>query len=252
MPAISVVVPVYNTEKYLRPCVDSILAQTFTDFELLLIDDGSTDHTEEIAKKYCALDGRVAYHRNESNMGAAATRNRGCFLARGEWIALLDSDDLWMENKLERQMKELRASGGYFSCSACRFITESGEKIEKTMNIPNTISYRSLLRANHIACSTVLCQREIMLEFPMQDGDIHEDYLTWLSILKKYGPIRGLNEYLMVYRIRKGSKASNKWKAVGMTYRTYKMANIVLPKRLFYMLCNMAHGVKKYNGVLNA
>lgn len=185
MPTISIITPAYNCEKYLEEAVDSVLSQTMTDWEMLIIDDCSVDNTYSCMQKLAQRDSRIRIFRNMQNAGAAATRNYGIRQARGRWIAFLDSDDLWRTDKLQKQMELLdKYPEASFLFTGSAFIEDDGMTIAHTLHVPEKVSRRKLLSQNVISCSSVLIKRELMLKHPMPEEDgIHEDFATWLSVL---------------------------------------------------------------------
>lgn len=158
-PLVSVIMPSYNAEKYIKEAIESVIAQTYKNWELFVIDDGSTDRTAEIARSYAEKDSRIILHRNSHNMGTAKTRNTGIKLANGEWIATLDSDDMWHPEKLEIQLKKATKTGSLFLYTSYSLFCE-GFRQEYT--VPEKIDYSSLLTENVIGCSTVMMNRSIL------------------------------------------------------------------------------------------
>lgn len=202
-PLVSVIMPVYNGEKYIRKAVESVYEQGVS-LELLVIDDGSTDHTEEVLSAY---EGRedFRYIKNEQNMGAAGSRNRGVGLAQGTYIAFLDADDWWEPGKLKEQLKRLEETG-YVLCSTGRELMKAdGSSTGRTIPVKEKITYRELLKHNSINCSSVILRRDVAREFPMEHDDSHEDYITWLKILRKYGCAAGINKPYLKYRLTASS-----------------------------------------------
>lgn len=158
-PLVSVIMPSYNAEKYIKEAIESVIAQTYKNWELFVIDDGSTDRTAEIARSYAEKDSRIILHRNSHNMGTAKTRNTGIKLANGEWIATLDSDDMWHLEKLEIQLKKAAKTGSLSLYTSYSLFCE-GFRQEYT--VPEKIDYSSLLTENVIGCSTVMMNRSIL------------------------------------------------------------------------------------------
>lgn len=189
--------------------------------ELLVIDDCSTDGTKEVLASY---EGRkdFYYYRNQTNQGAASSRNRGIREARGRYIAFLDADDWWAEGKLKAQLELLERTGSVLCSTGRELMNPDGTSAGKYIPVKERISYRDLLSHNSINCSSVLVRREAALEYPMEHDDSHEDYLTWLKILKRYGPAAGINRPYLKYRLTEGGKSRNKWKSAVMTYRVYR------------------------------
>ena len=182
-PLVSVIMPVYNGEKYIRKAVESVYEQEVS-LELLVIDDGSTDHTEEVLSAY---EGRedFRYIKNQQNMGAAGSRNRGVGLAQGTYIAFLDADDWWEDQKLQKQLRALENTGDVLCSTGRDLMTPEGMPTGKYISVKSRLDYKELLKHNSINCSSVLLLRKVALEFPMEHDDSHEDYITWLKVLKK-------------------------------------------------------------------
>lgn len=248
MPKISIITPAYNCEKYLEQSVDSVLSQTWQDWELLIIDDCSKDNTYALMQKLAKKDERIRIIQNPQNSGAAATRNNGVRQASGEWIAFIDSDDLWEPDKLEKQMALLTKNPEaalVFTGSA--FIDAQGNRIAHILHVPEKINRKKLLGQNVISCSSVLIRKELMKEFPMPEEDgIHEDFATWLAILNKIPYAYGVDEPLLIYRRSATSKSGQKSKSAQMNWRTYIRAGIPLGARVIAMMKYTVNGLEKY------
>lgn len=243
-PLVSVIMPVYNGEKYIKQAVDSVYAQN-VDLELLVIDDGSTDETRTVLEPYMKRSD-FRYLLNEKNMGAAGSRNRGVKAAAGEYVAFLDADDWWEEGKLAEQLKVLEETG-FVICSTGRELVHSdGSSTGKYIPVKQHITYRELLKHNSINCSSVLLRREVALEFPMEHDDSHEDYITWLKILKKYGNAVGINKPYLKYRLSEGGKSRNKLKSAKMTYKVYRYSGFGRLKSGMYFISYAVNGIWKY------
>lgn len=247
MPLISVVMPVYNGEKYIKQAVDSVFAQEVP-LELLVIDDGSTDGTEKVLSAY---NGRkdFRYIKNEKNMGAAGSRNRGVREAEGTYIAFLDADDWWAEGKLKEQLEVLKRTGAVLCSTAREMMNPDGSSTGSVIPVKDTITYRGLLSHNSINCSSVLIKREAALEFPMEHDDSHEDYITWLKVLKKYGFAAGINKPYLKYRLSEGGKSRDKRKSAVMTYRVYRYMGYGFFKSMLFFVSYAFHGIYKYFNV---
>lgn len=249
MPTISIITPAYNCEKYLEEAVDSVLAQTVQDWELLIIDDCSKDNTYRCMQKLAAKDSRIRIFKNVQNAGAAATRNFGVRQSEGQWIAFLDSDDLWKEDKLEKQMAVLeKYPEASFLFTGSAFIEDDGMTIAHTLHVPEKVNRKKLLNQNVISCSSVLIRRELILEFPMPEEDgIHEDFATWLGILTEVPWAYGVDEPLLIYRRALASKSGKKGKSAQMNWRTYVKAGVPPLQRIFCMASYTLHGLYKYS-----
>jgi len=243
-PLVSVIMPVYNGEKYIRKAVESVYEQGVS-LELLVIDDGSTDHTEEVLSAY---EGRedFRYIKNEQNMGAAGSRNRGVGLAQGTYIAFLDADDWWEKGKLKSQLTLLEKTGCVLCSTGRELMQPDGTSTGKYIPVKENITYGELLKHNCINCSSVLVRRDVISQYPMEHDDSHEDYITWLKILQKYRSAVGINEPLLKYRLSEGGKSRNKWKSAVMTYRVYRYMGFGTLKSLVLFVSYAFHGVWKY------
>ena len=246
-PLVSVIMPVYNGEKYIRKAVESVYEQGVS-LELLVIDDGSTDHTEEVLSAY---EGRedFRYIKNEQNMGAAGSRNRGVGLAQGTYIAFLDADDWWEPGKLKEQLKRLEETG-YVLCSTGRELMKAdGSSTGRTIPVKEKITYRELLKHNSINCSSVILRRDVAREFPMEHDDSHEDYITWLNVLKENEvEAYGLQSDLGRYRISsRDSISANKFKSAIWTWKVYRESqNLSILESICCFSYYIIGGVFKY------
>lgn len=243
-PLISVIMPVYNGAATIKQAIDSVYRQNVP-LELLVIDDGSTDQTLEILSAY---QERPDFHylKNVQNIGAAASRNRGVHEAHGQYIAFLDADDWWEDGKLNLQLDILKKTGRVLCSSGRELMNYDGSSTGKYIPVRETVSYRDLLRHNSINCSSVLLSKEVAAEFPMEHDDSHEDYLTWLKILRKYGPAVGINRPLLKYRMSKSSKSGDKKKSAIMTYKVYRYMGYSHIRCILYFISYAVHGLWKY------
>ena len=243
-PLVSVIMPVYNGEKYIKRAVESVYEQGIS-LELLVIDDGSTDGTEEVLSAY---EGRedFRYIKNKENMGAARSRNRGVQEAVGEYVAFLDADDWWDRGKLKEQLGILEKTGLVMCSTGRELMKADGSDTGRYIPVREKIRYRDLLKHNCINCSSVLIRREAALEFPMEHDDSHEDYITWLKVLKKYGSAAGINKPLLKYRLSEGGKSRNKLKSASMTYRVYRYVGYDPVRSSLFFISYAVNGVWKY------
>ena len=243
-PLVSVIMPVYNGEKYIRKAVESVYEQEVS-LELLVIDDGSTDHTEEVLSAY---EGRedFRYIKNQQNMGAAGSRNRGVGLAQGTYIAFLDADDWWEEGKLAAQLAALAMTGDVICSTGRDLMNQDGTFTGKYIPVKSRLDYHELLKHNSINCSSVLILREVALEFPMEHDDSHEDYITWLKVVRKYGHATGINRPYLKYRLSQGGKSRNKAKSAIMTYQVYRYVGYGPVRSACFFLSYALHGIWKY------
>ena len=247
LPLISVIMPAYNSEKYTTEAIESVIRQTYTNWELIVIDDGSSDGTVCCIEGQAAKDVRIRFYKNDKNIGVSETRNKAISLANGEWIAFLDSDDIWKPQKLEKQIKlsEMRCSEFVFT--GVSFIDEAGQAFRWAMPVPTTVTYRKLLKQNVIACSSVMLKKELLLGRKMAGDAIHEDFALWLEILKNNTVAHGIDEPLIAYRVYGTSKSGNKIKSSKMTYKTYLNTGLGHIQALYYMFFYMINGLLKYS-----
>ena len=247
MMLVSVIMPAYNAEKYIGQAIESVQKQTYENWELLIIDDGSTDKTCELVNQKALEDSRICLHKNPENKGVSYTRNRGVQLAKGEWIAFLDSDDMWQPEKLQKQIDlaaNKKDSALIFTATA--FMNEQGEPAKYILHVPYKITYWQLLKQNIISCSSVFVKKECMRDVKMPGDQMHEDFAAWLQILKKIPCAYGIDEPLLNYRISSGTKSSNKIKAFKMTMRVYKYIGLNIFERMYYMCWYVFKNLLKY------
>lgn len=244
---ITVVMPVYNAERFLSEAIDSVLSQTHDNLELLLIDDCSKDNSPMIAKEYEAKDKRVKVIVSEKNQGVAISRNIGIRRANGKYIALLDSDDIWEKDKLEMQLKLLEEEQAEIAYSSYDFIDESGVHILKPFIVPKRTNFEQMLYANDIGCSTVMIEASFFKQHLFKPDFYHEDYALWMEMLQTEAKAVGLENVYVHYRKVTGSRSDNKWNAAKQRWIIFR-DELRLPvwKRV-WAFCNYTiNGVKKH------
>lgn len=241
---VSIIIPAYNCQSTLKKAIDSALQQEVP-LEVIVVDDCSVEDLSLIMQSY-QREERVVYVKNSVNQGVAASRNRGISLARGEYIAFLDSDDWWLAGKLSHQLAQMEEDNTVL-CSTGRALRSfEGADLGKYIPVKEFITYRDLLRHNSINCSSVLVKKSIIEEFPMDHDECHEDYITWLSILRKYGRASGINQPYLQYRMSKDSKSGNKLKSAKMTFQVYRHMGYGMIKSCLCFCSYAFHGLKKY------
>lgn len=243
-PLVSVIIPVYNGEKYISQAVESVYRQEVP-LELIVIDDGSTDGTWQALSRWKERTDFI-YIKNEKNLGAAGSRNRGVSMAKGRYVAFLDADDWWEDQKLQKQLRALENTGDVLCSTGRDLMTPEGMPTGKYISVKSRLDYKELLKHNSINCSSVLLLRKVALEFPMEHDDSHEDYITWLKVLKKYGHATGINEPCLKYRLSQGGKSRNKLKSAAMTYHVYRYAGYGPLKSACFFVSYALHGIWKY------
>lgn len=243
-PLVSVIMPAYKCASTIRAAIDSVLTQNVP-LELLVIDDCSPEPLDEALDPY-RNEERVRICRNEQNLGAAASRNRGVGLARGPYIAFLDADDIWKPEKLEKQISLLEETGLVLCATGRELMDPDGYLTGRVIPVPERITYRKLLKHNCINCSSVVMRTEAAREFPMEHEDAHEDYIMWLRVLQKYQLACGINEPLLKYRLTNTGKSGSKLHSAKMTFRVYRCMGFGLCKSAVLFACYAVHGVMKY------
>lgn len=248
-PLVSVIMPAYNAEKYIGEAIASVCAQTYENWELLILDDGSADRTAEIAQAYAQRDARIRVLHNPQNMGVARTRNRGFDLAQGEWIALLDSDDRWRVQKLERQLALAVHSGSRLLYTSYALFADT-EREMRVYRVPQSVDYRRLLGENVIGCSTVLLHRSLLERLRFREDVFHEDYALWLAILRGGDSAAGCTEVLADWRISEQSRSFDKRAAAKNRWRIYRdVERLSLPRSARAFFTYALHGVRKHGRI---
>lgn len=234
---VSIITPVYNAERFLKETIGSVKRQTYKNWELLLIDDCSTDSSSEIIKLESENDDRIKYIKLDKNKGAAVTRNIGLENATGRFIAFLDSDDIWDEKKLEFQIRFMLKNDVGFTFTSYRYTLEDGIPLPKVARAPKKIDYNGLLKNTIIGCSTVLIDKNKVGDFRMPHLRRGQDTATWLKLLKKEKYAYGLYEDLVKYRLVGNSISSNKIKALKRTWHTYRKVEKLNVFKASYVFC---------------
>lgn len=219
---VSIITPTYNCGRFIGETIESVQKQTYTNWEMVIVDDCSIDRTKEIVEEYISKDARIQYYCLENNSGAAVARTRAMQLADGEYMAFLDADDLWTEDKLEKQLQFMKQNKYAFSCTSYEQIDEAGNLINKIVKtIPKT-SYNRLLLDCPVGNSTVMYSVKKMGKFEVPNIRKRNDDALWLQMLKKEKYIMGMPDILMKYRIRKNSISSNKLKVIKYHWILYR------------------------------
>lgn len=241
---VSVIIPAYGCAETICHAIDSALIQDVA-LEVLVLNDCSPDDLDAIMETY-RREPRIRYLKNEKNLGAAATRNRGVSLARGVYVAFLDADDWWEKDKLTKQLARMKDGQVVLCATGRELITPEGKGTGRVIGVSEHITYRMLLLHNCINCSSVLVRTDVAREFPMQHEDSHEDHIAWLGILKKYRWAAAINEPLLKYRLTSDGKSGNKLKSAGMTYRAYRYAGFSVIGAAILFCTYAVNGLWKY------
>lgn len=220
---VSIIMPSYNTAKYISDSINSVLYQTYKNWELIIVDDCSTDNTDEAVKPFLS-DNRIRYIKNEKNSGAAVSRNYALREAKGKWIAFLDSDDLWEKDKLEKQISFMEKNGYKFSYTDYIEIDENSEPLGVTVTGPKVISKTKMFDYCWMGCLTVMYDAEAVGLIQIEDIKKNNDYAMWLKVCKNADCFL-LDEKLASYRKRKGSISNHGYlKLIKWHYKLYRNA----------------------------
>lgn len=217
---VSVIVPVFNSQAFLADTIASVQQQTYGNWELLLVDDVSSDMSVEIIREYAKCDKRIKLICLTNNSGAAVARNSGLTKANGEYIAYLDADDLWDKNKLKKQIKFMTESDHAFTYTAYEFANEEGEPTGKKVAVPKNITYRQALKNHIIWTSTVIVDVTQVDKKHLRMPNVRrgQDAATWWQLLRQVTKAHGINETLSYYRRTNNSLSANKFKAMKRTW----------------------------------
>ncbi len=218
---VSIITPAYNAERFIRETIESVQAQTHEEWEMIIIDDCSIDHTYDLVKEAAKYDPRIHLIKHINNSGPAKARNTGLEKARGRFVAFLDSDDKWLPIKIERQLSFMSKKNAAFSFTQYRRISDKDEKIGRVISIPLSLNYHGLLKNTAIVTSTVMINKERTGSFQMLDT-YYDDFVLWLELLKRGFISYGLREDLVRYRIVKKSVSRNKIRSATWVWRTYR------------------------------
>lgn len=233
---VSVITPVYNAERFIGDTINSVQSQTYTDWELLLVNDCSSDQSVSIIETYCQNDPRIRLITLDENSGAAVARNTGLAAANGQYIAFIDSDDCWTETKLADQLDFMNTNNSVFSYTNFALVNEAGETLKESVQLPARLSYSGLLKNTAIACSTVIIDRSVVGDFTMPLVRKGQDTATWLKLMRERNIVAdGLDKVLNHYRQVEGSISSDRIGALKRTWHTYRrLEKLPLYKAVYY------------------
>lgn len=238
-PRVSVIMPTYNCARYIGQSIDSVIAQTVSDWEICIVDDCSTDNTAQVLKPYLEQYPSIYYIRLEKNSGPQAARTEAIRHANGRYIAFFDSDDLWSPEKLERQIAFMERSGAVFSCTAYEQIDEAGETRGVSLFPPEKCDYRKMLRlSNPIGNTTVMYDQDALGKYEVPNIKKRNDFALWLKILKDTQYCFGMQEILAQYRVRSNSVSSNKLAQAQYHWQLYyEIEKLGAFRSCWYVLC---------------
>ena len=222
-PLTSIITPLYNSEVFIAETINSVIGQTYNNWELLLIDDGSKDKTIKIVESYIKQYPNISLIKNKTNLGAAISRNKGIKVAKGEYIAFLDADDLWKPTKLEKQISFMIDENCDVCFSSYEQINEAGEPLNKLVKALPVLNYKTLLKTNYIGNLTGIYSAKKLGKITSPNLRKRQDWLLWLSAIKTSGkPAKSIQESLAYYRVRDNSMSSDKFELLKHNYNVYR------------------------------
>lgn len=242
MKKITIITPMHNSSKHILECLESAINQTYENLEIIVIDDASKDNSLELVKNI--KDERIKIIELKENVGAGIARNKGIETASGDYICFLDSDDYWVLDKIERQVKFMEENNYTFIYGGYDYLKNGRRKKAK---VPKSMNYNQLLKNHAIFTSTVMLNMEHLKkeEILMPDLRRGQDYGTWWSILKKGITAHAITDTIAIYRVGEKSLSSNKFKATNRTWNLFKRENLNIFKRLFYFSCYSFNAIKR-------
>ena len=243
---VSVIMPSYNASRFIAESINSVLLQTYVHWELLIVDDCSKDNSVEVIQKFADIDSRVKLFQLKENVGAAAARNIAIEHAQGRYIAFLDSDDVWNENKLRIQLSFMEQNSYAFTFSDYYVMEEDGRKTGNIVRVPASLTYHQYLRNTIIGCLTVIIDKKQIGDFKMPLIKSSHDMALWLLIMKRGFMAYGLKEVLAGYRLVSTSNTAKKWKAAKDVWKVYRKIEGVSVVYAAYCFCGyVLHAVLK-------
>lgn len=247
-PVVSVIIPAYNAETHIEDTIKSVQKQSFAELEIIVVDDCSYDSTYQKVERMAADDKRIQLIKNEVNIGVAEARNRAIDLCRGKYIAFLDADDIWYEDKLKIQVEIAEKEDADLVYTSYDIIDENGKKAKRSYIVPTAVSYKELLAENFIGCSTVMVNSRILKDYRFEAEYYHEDYVMWLYILSSGGRVVGCERVLTKWRYMPGSRSFGKWNAAKERWKVYRKWCRINLLQSFILLCVYTRrSIKKYS-----
>ena len=244
---VTIITPAYNAAAYIAETIESVLAQTYTNWEMLIVNDCSKDNTAEIVQSYAAKDNRIKLINLKQNSGAAVARNTAIQNAKGRYIAFLDSDDLWKKDKLQKQLSFMQQNGYAFTFTEYQYLKQTTEEPLRVIKIPKVLTYEQSLKNTIIGCLTVIVDRMQTGYFEMPLVRAGQDHLTWWLLMKRGFKAYGLQENLAEYRRVEGSISHNRFKAIKRHWKLYReYEKLSLIKSAYCFMCYALHAVKKH------
>lgn len=243
---VSIITPSYNSKRYIKETIDSVISQKYTNWEMIIVDDFSSDNSAEYIKNLVKNDVRIKLLILSHNAGAAEARNKALEIAKGKYIAFLDSDDIWLPNKLEQQLKFMKKNDYAFTFTSYVPFSEDGTQEYRTIHVPKEIDYIGYCKNTIIGCLTVMINREETGDFRMKNIRSSHDMALWLEIMKRGYTAYGLDEVLAKYRLVSNSNTAKKYKAIKDVWKVYRgIEKMSLIKSGWYFMHYIFNAIKK-------
>lgn len=233
---VSIIMPAFNCAEFIGTTIESVISQTYTNWELIIVDDCSTDNTPKIIKEYMLKEMRIKYNRLMKNSGAAISRNKAIELAGGKYLAFLDSDDVWFPEKLAKQIGFMKENEYKFTCTSYAKIDESGNHLDQVIKTQKLRDYEGILK-DCPGNSTVIYDADMLGKFKIPNIKKRNDYVMWLKIVKQAEYLHGLDEVLGAHRIRSGGLSSNKISLIGYHWKVYRRYEKLPVTKSIYLIC---------------
>lgn len=250
LPLVTVITPAYNAESFIEETIRSVLAQSLTDWELIVIDDGSTDDTGKVVEAYARTDARIRLVINEKNRGVARTRNRGLEMFRGQYVAFLDSDDYWEPLMLEKMVARAKETGADIVYCSYALVDEQGRKVCNDFIVPLKTTFEESIVRSVITCSTVLIGAKLARSIRFPTDMYHEDIAVWFQVLRDGGTAYGVPDVLAAYRQRADSRSAGKLVSACRRWPIYrKHLKMSLPETIVTMARYGYYGILKFKRI---
>jgi len=234
---VSVITPCFNAEKTISETIESVINQSYKNWELIIVDDASSDNSVEIIQKYTSQFSNIKLIKIEENSGASISRNTATEHAKGNFITFLDSDDLWLSHKLETQINFMLENNLDVCFSSYELMNEEGESLNKMIKALPVLSYNKLLKSNYVGNLTGIYNAKTLDKIYAPNLKKRQDWLLWLKAIEtSKKPAKSINESLAKYRVRRNSISSNKINLLKYNYLVYKKGLGYSPLKSFFCL----------------
>ena len=253
-PLVSIITPTFNSEEFLHQTIDSVLDQSYKNWELILVDDFSTDTTVQLINTYLEKHPNISLIQNTTNQGAGVSRNKGINAGKGDFIAFLDADDLWKPNKLEVQINLMTKNNLDVCFSSYDLIDEDGIKLFKRVKALPELTYKKLLKSNYVGNLTGIYNCQTLGKILSIKLRKRQDWILWLDAIKKSKkPATGIQEPLAFYRVRKDSMSSNKFNLIWYNFQVYRkgLGFSLIKSTIYFIIFLFEHFFVKSRQVIN-